>query len=71
MENKVEIIRRFDKILNKIIQLMDELKTTKERKIITTTIEELTNVGKLLQNRQNKSMKYSELRKEFLKSWDQ
>ena len=71
MENKVEIIRRFDKILNKIIQLMDELKTTKGRKIITTTIEELTNVGKLLQNRQNKSMKYSELRKEFLKSRDQ
>jgi hypothetical protein len=70
MENKVEIIQRFDKILNKIIQLMDELKQQKEGKTITTTIEELTIIGRLLQNKQSKSMKYSELRKEFLKSRD-
>ena len=70
MENKMEIIQRFDKILNKIIQLIDELKRQKEG-TVTTTIEELTNVGKLLQIKQNKSMKYSELRKELLKSQDQ
>ena len=70
MENKVEMIQRFDKILNKIIQLMDELKRQKEGKTITTTIEELTIIGRLLQNKQSKSMKYSELRKEFLKSRD-
>jgi hypothetical protein len=70
MENKVEIIQRFDKILNKIIQLMDELKQQKEGKTITTTIEELTIIGRLLQNKQSKSMKYSELRKEFLKLRD-
>ena len=70
MRNKIEIIQRFDKILNKIIQLMDELKQQKEGKTITTTIEELTSIGRLLQNKQSKSMKYSELRKEFLKSRD-
>jgi len=71
MENKVEIIQRFDKILNEIIQLMDELKQQKEEKTITITIKELINVGKLLQNKQSKSIKYSELKKNFLKSRDQ
>jgi replicative DNA helicase len=70
MRNKIEIIQRFDKILNKIIQLRDELKQQKEEKTVTTTIEELTNVGKSLQNKQNKSIKYSELRREWLKLRD-
>ncbi|CAB4427539.1 unnamed protein product [Rhizophagus irregularis] len=71
MKNKIEIIQRFDKIFNKIIQLRNELKQQKEEKTITTTIEELTNMGKLLQNKQNKSMKYSELKREWLKSRNQ
>jgi predicted patatin/cPLA2 family phospholipase len=67
MENKAEIIQRFDKILNKIIQLMDELKQQKEGKTITTTIEELINVGKLLQNKQSKSMKIFRIEKRIFK----
>ncbi|CAB4438836.1 unnamed protein product [Rhizophagus irregularis] len=68
MRSQIEIIQRFDKILNEIIRLKDELKQQNDKRIIMVSIEELTNVGRLLQNNQNKSKKYSKLRERWLEN---
>ncbi|PKC11273.1 hypothetical protein RhiirA5_413278 [Rhizophagus irregularis] len=46
----------------------NELKQQNDKRIITISIEELTNVGRLLQNNQNKSKKYSKLRGKWLEN---
>ncbi|POG67580.1 hypothetical protein GLOIN_2v1779314 [Rhizophagus irregularis DAOM 181602=DAOM 197198] len=46
----------------------NELKQQNDERIITISIEELTNVGRLLQNNQNKSKKYSKLRGKWLEN---
>lgn len=48
MEDKIEIIQRFDKILSKIVQLKDELKWQEKKKIITTTIKEINKYERII-----------------------
>ncbi|RIA81230.1 hypothetical protein C1645_837341 [Glomus cerebriforme] len=70
MDKQIEITQRFDKILEEIRELIDELKDKpKENElIIKVSIIELEGIGEIMKEKRDK--KYSILRKEWLKTFE-
>ena len=66
MEKRIEIIQRFDNILQEINKLRDELKVGVKRDELTirVTMVELVGIGEIMKNKKVK--KYSVLRREWL-----
>ncbi|CAG8601359.1 20659_t:CDS:2 [Rhizophagus irregularis] len=62
-EKEIKIMELYTpKIMYEYKEMTEEKEKQNDERIITISIEELTNVGRLLQNNQNKSKKYSKLR---------
>ena len=66
-----EINERFDQILKEIKKLWEEnAEIMKQKDTLTVSIVEIIGVGELLKEKENKSKKYSEVRKEWIRKND-